>query len=61
MAERSKVLLYSVFASICAKYLVFPHFETRFYLPYLVIIGMVLLTSWHRENEMRAADGTLTQ
>ncbi|TYC54126.1 hypothetical protein FMN50_13400 [Rhodobacterales bacterium] len=61
MAERSKVVLYSVFASICAKYLVFPHFETRFYLPYLVIIGMVLLTSWHRENQMPAADGTLTQ
>lgn len=48
--ERSKVLLYAVFASICAKYLVFPHFETRFYLPYLMIIGMILLVGWHRRQ-----------
>ncbi|MCV0425261.1 MAG: hypothetical protein K5905_07300 [Roseibium sp.] len=48
---RSRVLLYSVFASICAKYLVFPHYETRFYLPYLVIMGMILLVSWHRQQQ----------
>lgn len=50
LEERSRVLLYAVFASICAKYLVFPHFETRFYLPYLLIIGMILLVSWHRQQ-----------
>ena len=50
MDLRSRVLLYAVFASICAKYLVFPHFETRFYLPYLVIMGMILLVSWHRQQ-----------
>jgi hypothetical protein len=47
---RSRVLLYGVFASICAKYLVFPHYETRFYLPYLVIMGMILLVNWHRQQ-----------
>jgi len=50
MDTRAKVLLYAVFASICAKYIVFPHFETRFYLPYLVIMGMILLVSWHRQQ-----------
>ncbi|KZM51283.1 hypothetical protein [Labrenzia sp. OB1] len=49
--DRVRVLLYAVFASICAKYLVFPHYETRFYLPYLVIMGMILLVSWHRQQE----------
>ncbi|WP_299819592.1 hypothetical protein [uncultured Roseibium sp.] len=49
--DRARVLLYAVFASICAKYLVFPHYETRFYLPYLVIMGMILLVSWHRQQE----------
>jgi hypothetical protein len=47
--KRARVLLYAVFASICAKYLVFPHYETRFYLPYLMIIGMILLVGWHRK------------
>ncbi|MBN9673055.1 hypothetical protein [Roseibium aggregatum] len=50
MNARAKVLLYAVFASICAKYVVFPHYETRFYLPYLVIMGMILLVSWHRQQ-----------
>lgn len=50
MAERSKILLYAVFTSICAKYLVFPHFETRFYFPYLMIMGMILLIAWHQQN-----------
>lgn len=50
MELRAKVLLFAVFASVCAKYLVFPHYETRFYLPYLVIMGMILLTSWHRQQ-----------
>ncbi len=48
--DRDRVLLYAVLTSICAKYLVFPHFETRFYLPYLMIIGMILLVSWHRQQ-----------
>jgi hypothetical protein len=48
--KRARVLLYAVFASICAKYLVFPHYETRFYLPYLMIIGMILLVGWHRKQ-----------
>lgn len=51
LEERAKVLLYAVFASICAKYIVFPHFETRFYLPYLVIMGMILLIGWHRQQD----------
>lgn len=50
MDQRSRVLLYAVFASICAKYLVFPHYETRFYLPYLIIMGMILLVGWHRQQ-----------
>ncbi|MET1416377.1 hypothetical protein ABVF61_29165 [Roseibium sp. HPY-6] len=50
MDQRSLVLLYAVFTSICAKYLVFPHYETRFYLPYLLIMGMILLVSWHRQQ-----------
>jgi len=53
MDLRAKVLLYAVFASICAKYLVFPHFETRFYLPYLVIMAMILLVSWDRQRTGR--------
>jgi hypothetical protein len=48
--ERPKILLYAVTTSICAKYLVFPHYETRFYLPYLMITGMILLTGWHRQQ-----------
>ncbi|WP_422041011.1 hypothetical protein [Roseibium sp.] len=47
---RSKVLLYAAFTSICAKYIVFPHYETRFHLPYLVILGMILLVGWHRQQ-----------
>ncbi|WP_298812230.1 hypothetical protein [uncultured Roseibium sp.] len=54
LRDRECVLLYAVFASICAKYLVFPHFETRFFLPYLMIIGMVLLVGWHRQKEVHA-------
>ncbi len=50
MAERSRVLLYAIFTSICAKYLVFPHFETRFYFPYLMLMGMILLVSWHQQE-----------
>lgn len=50
LTDRTKVLLYSVLLSIPAKYVVFPHFETRFYLPYLVITGMILLTEWNRSQ-----------
>jgi hypothetical protein len=50
MAERTRVLLYAVFVSMCAKYLVFPHYETRFYVPYLIIMGMIMLISWHKQS-----------
>ena len=54
LGERTKVLLYGMFASICAKYLVFPHFETRFYFPYLMAMAMIMLIAWHRQ-EVKAA------
>jgi hypothetical protein len=54
LGERTKVLLYGMFASICAKYLVFPHFETRFYFPYLMAMAMIMLIAWHRQ-ELSAA------
>lgn len=54
MEPRPQVLLYAVFASIIAKYFVFPHYETRFYLPYLIIMGMILLVSWHRQQQQEA-------
>ncbi|MDN3721296.1 hypothetical protein QW131_24275 [Roseibium salinum] len=57
MEERPRVLLYAVFVSICAKYLVFPHYDSRFYLPYLVIMGMILLTGWHRQQAAGSAVG----
>lgn len=50
MPERPKVLLYAIFASILAKYIVFPHFETRFYFPYLVGMGMILLVARMRQE-----------
>ena len=56
LSERTKVLLYGMFASICAKYLVFPHFETRFYFPYLMAMAMILLIAWHRQ-ELKAGSG----
>ena len=56
MAERSRVMLYAVFTSICAKYLVFPHFETRFYFAYLVIMGMILLLAWDRQRADAAGE-----
>lgn len=52
--QRSRVLLYAVFTSVCAKYIVFPHYETRFYLPYLVIMGMIVLVGWHRQHSTPA-------
>ncbi|WP_428672627.1 hypothetical protein [Roseibium sp.] len=58
--ERPRVLLYAVFTSICAKYLVFPHYETRFYLPYLMILGMLLLTGWHRQQKASGPVDTST-
>ncbi|OJJ09662.1 hypothetical protein BKI51_19930 [Alphaproteobacteria bacterium AO1-B] len=51
MPERTRVLLYAVFVSVCAKYLVFPHYETRFYVPYLIIMGMILMISWHKQSQ----------
>lgn len=58
MEERPRVLLYAIFTSICAKFLVFPHYESRFYLPYLVIMGMILLVSWHRQQMAAGAMST---
>ena len=61
LAERPKVLLYGIFVSICAKYVVFPHFDTRFYLPYLVALGMILLIAWKDQeaaaNKVNSAAG----
>ncbi len=51
LENRPRVLLYAVFTSICAKYLIFPHYETRYYTPYLVILGVILLTGWHRQSK----------
>lgn len=51
LKDRTKVLLYGIFTSMCAKYLVFPHFETRFYFPYLILIGMILLIAWKDQQE----------
>lgn len=53
LSERVRVLLYGVFTSICAKFVVFPHYDTRFYLPYLVVMGMILLIAW---NDQRSAE-----
>lgn len=50
IATRTRALLYAVFVSICAKYLVFPHYETRFYFPYLMTMGMILLVAWHQQS-----------
>ena len=58
MSLRARVLLYSVFTSICAKYLVFPHFETRFYFPYLVLMGMVVLFAWDRQSKAGAQNAS---
>ncbi|MEJ8475034.1 hypothetical protein [Roseibium algae] len=54
MTERARILLYAIFTSICAKYIVFPHFETRFYFPYLMAMGMILLVSWHQQERRKA-------
>lgn len=51
LALRPKVLLYGIFTSIGAKYLVFPHFETRFYFPYLMLMGMILLIGWDKQTK----------
>ncbi|WP_346893110.1 hypothetical protein [uncultured Roseibium sp.] len=51
LSERTKALLYGMFASICAKYLVFPHFETRFYFPYLMAMAMIMLIAWQRQEQ----------
>ncbi|MFD1697450.1 hypothetical protein [Roseibium aestuarii] len=50
MPERPKVLLYAIFTSIIAKYFVFPHYETRFYFPYLMGMGMILLVARMRQD-----------
>ncbi|WP_417687243.1 hypothetical protein [Roseibium sp.] len=49
LGTRVRALLFGVFTSICAKYLVFPHYETRFYFPYLMLLGMILLIQWHKQ------------
>lgn len=49
--ERTKVLLYGIFVSICAKYIVFPHYESRFYFPYLIAIGMILVIAWKDQQD----------
>lgn len=51
LLDRERVLLYAVFASVCAKYVVFPHFESRFHLPYLIIMAMILMIGWSRQSE----------
>ncbi|MBD8877711.1 hypothetical protein [Roseibium polysiphoniae] len=51
MADRARILLYAIFTSICAKYLVFPHYETRFYFPYLIAMGTILLIAWHQQDK----------
>ncbi|WP_417695496.1 hypothetical protein [Roseibium sp.] len=50
MPIRSRVLLYAIFTSILAKYFVFPHYETRFYFPYLMGMGMILLITRLRQD-----------
>jgi hypothetical protein len=54
LSERVRVLLYGVFTSICAKFVVFPHYDTRFYLPYLVVMGMILLVAWNDQRQATA-------
>lgn len=55
LAPRARVLLYGTFVAIAAKYVVFPHFENRMYLPSLVIMAMVLLLAWVRQQKSETA------
>ncbi|MBS8261624.1 hypothetical protein DYI23_15465 [Roseibium polysiphoniae] len=57
LTDRSRILLFAIFASICAKYLIFPHYEERFQFAYLAGMTLIFLMGLHAQRQSETQSG----